>query len=514
MIAGAIASGHCAPTTLHTQKGPAPQMKPIPITSCVYLCCLAVSLAAGVAGAEEPRSTTDRPNVVIIFCDDLGYADVGCFGAQGYATPNIDRLAREGRRFTNFYVAQPICSSSRAALLTGCYPNRVGIVGALSPKDRHGISDGETTLAQVLKTQGYATAAVGKWHLGHHSQFLPTRHGFDQYFGLPYSNDMWPNHPTNKTFPPLPLIENEQIIETNPDQSQLTTRYTERAVEFIERRREQPFFLYLAHSMPHVPLFVSDKFKSHSSAGLFGDVIEEIDWSVGQVLATLDKLQLSRRTLVIFTSDNGPWQLYGNHAGSTGGLRESKGTSFEGGVREACVMRWPGRIPAGGQCATPIMTIDLLPTIARLAGAELPSVLSPNGKALSVYGKMIDGLDVWPILADEPNANNPHEAYYFYFLDALHAVRSGRWKLHLPHPYTHVVEPGGDGVPGRQEKREIGLALFDLETDPDETTDVAASHPDVVARLEQLAETARDDLGDSLTQRVGRNVRQPGRVAE
>jgi arylsulfatase A-like enzyme len=482
-------------------------MKPVCLLFVAWLCSFVPLLSPWFALGAEPARSADRPNVVLIFCDDLGYADVGCFGAKSYATPNIDRLAREGRRFTDFYVAQAICSSSRAALLTGCYPNRIGVIGALGPKDRHGISDNETTLAQVLKSQGYATAAVGKWHLGHHPQFLPTRHGFDQYFGLPYSNDMWPNHPTNKTFPPLPLIENETTIETNPDQAQLTTRYTERAVEFIQRRHEQPFFLYLAHSMPHVPLFVSDKYKNRSGARLYGDVVQEIDWSIGQVLATLDRLRIAESTLVIFTSDNGPWQLYGDHAGSTGVLRESKATAFEGGVREPCMMRWPGHIPAGSECAEPLMTIDLLPTIARLAGAETPSGHSSKGNN-------IDGLDVWPLLAGESNATNPHEAYYFYFLDALHAVRSGRWKLHLPHPYNHVVEPGRDGLPGRHETRRIETALFELETDPGETTNVASSHPEIVAKLEALAEAARDDLGDSLTKRVGRNVRQPGRLAD
>ena len=315
--------------------------------------------------------TSKTPNVVLVFADDLGYADLSCYGAKGYRTPNLDRLAAEGVKFTDFYVPQAVCSASRTALLTGCYPNRVGILGALGPKNRHGINDDETTLGEVFKSRGYATAIYGKWHLGHHPQFLPPRHGFDEYFGLPYSNDMWPKHPEAKhAFPDLPLIEGEKTIALNPDQSQLTTQYAEHAVSFIERHRDQPFFVYLAHSMPHVPLFVSDKYQGRTERGLFGDVIEEVDWSVGQILATLEKLKLDEQTLVIFTSDNGPWLSYGDHAGSAEPLREGKGTSFDGGVREPCVMRWPGRIPPGAVCHEPAMTIDLLPTLAKLIGAR------------------------------------------------------------------------------------------------------------------------------------------------
>src|SRR5207302_359932 len=256
-------------------------------------------------------------------------------------------------------------------LLTGCYPNRVGILGALNPKDRHGISATERTIADVLKSRNYATAVYGKWHLGHHPPFLPTRHGFDDYFGLPYSNDMWPKHPTAK-FPDLPLFEGEKIIAYNPDQTKLTTWYTERAVRFIAKNKERQFFLYVAHNMPHVPLHVSDKFKGKSRQGLYGDVIMEIDWSVGQILAALKRQGLDEQTLVLFTSDNGPWLSYGNHAGSAGPLREGKGTTWEGGMREPCIVRWPGQIPAGRVCPDPWMTIDVLPTIVRLSGAELP----------------------------------------------------------------------------------------------------------------------------------------------
>lgn len=461
-----------------------------------YLGLAAVLLST--ATAAEPAGP---PNIVVVYADDLGYGDVGCFGARGYATPNIDRLAREGIRFTDFYVAQAVCSASRTALLTGCYPNRVGILGALGPGSKIGIADSEQTIAQVLKTRGYATAIYGKWHLGHHPQFLPTRHGFDDYFGLPYSNDMWPKHPTNRSFPDLPLIEGEKTIALNPDQRNLTTWYAERAVDFIKKNKGRPFFLYVAHNMPHVPLYVSGKFAGHSPRGLFGDVIEEIDWSVGRILATLKENGLDERTLVIFTSDNGPWLSYGDHAGSAGPLREGKGTSFEGGVREPFAARWPGHIPAGSVCREPAMTIDLLPTFAALAGAKVAT------------DRIIDGRDILPLLTAQPGAKSPHEAYYFYWGRELQAIRAGRWKLHFPHAYRSLAGAGGSGgKPGPYVDRKIGLSLFDLQADPGETTDVASQHPDVVARLSRLADAAREDLGDSAARRKGKNVREPGRL--
>jgi arylsulfatase A len=441
----------------------------------------------------------DRPpNVVIIYADDLGYGDIGCFGNKSIRTPNIDSLATDGIRFTDFYVAQAVCSASRTALLTGCYPNRLGILGALNPSSRNGIHDREATLAQVLKAKGYSTAIYGKWHLGHHPQFLPTRHGFDDYFGLPYSNDMWPNHPTAR-FPALPLIEREKTVQENPDQSQLTTWYTERAVKFIEANKANPFFLYVPHAMPHVPLFVSDKYRGKSKGGLYGDVIEEIDWSVGEILATLKKHGLERDTLVIFTSDNGPWLSYGNHAGTAGPLREGKATTFEGGVRVPFVARWPGKIPAASVGREPAMTIDLLPTIAKFAGAELPKLA-------------IDGKGIGPLLTGVKSAKSPHDAYFFYWGQALQAVRSGKWKLHFAHPYQSLQLPGKDGKPGRYQTATIELSLFDLESDVGEKTNVAADHSDVVARLQALADRARQELGDSATKATGEGVRLPGMV--
>lgn len=459
------------------------------------VCALLLPVSGSHGAGRRP------PNIVLIFADDLGYGDLGCYGAEGYATPNLDRLAREGTRFTQFYVPQAVCSASRAALLTGCYPNRIGILGALGPANRTGINASETTLAELLKTRDYATAIYGKWHLGHHPVFLPTRHGFDEYYGLPYSNDMWPKHPTAR-FPDLPLIDGEETVALNPDQSQLTTAYTEHAVSFINRNRSRPFFLYLAHSMPHVPLFVSDRYRGKTPRGLFGDVLEEIDWSVGEVLKALRRNGLDRDTLVIFTSDNGPWLSYGEHAGSAGKLREGKGTSFEGGVREPALFRWPGHIPANRTCTEPAVTMDLFPTLAAITEAKLPE------------DRILDGRDIRPLLFGEKDARTPHDALYYYWGGELQAVRSGPWKLHLPHRYTSLDgKPGGmAGKPAPYTQKSITQSLFNLDGDPAETTDVSAAHPEVVERLLAVVEQARADLGDTAVQRTGKNVRAPGRL--
>ncbi len=466
---------------------------------------LLVLVIVGTVCCTSRLSAAETPNIVLIFADDLGYGDLGCYGAKGYTTPNLDRLAREGIRFTSFYSAQPVCSASRTGLLTGCYPNRLGIHGALGPNAKHGIASGEMTLAELVKQKGYATGMAGKWHLGHHPPFLPTRHGFDEYFGLPYSNDMWPRHPEAKpgSYPPLPLFENERIVNadvTAEDQNHLTAQYSERALHFIETNKNRPFFFYLAHSMPHVPLGASERFRGSSDAGLYGDVIQEIDASVGAILDALDKHGLTENTLVMFTSDNGPWLSYGNHAGSAGPLREGKGTTFEGGVREPFLARWPGKIPAGAVQNEPAMTIDLLPTVAHLIGAELPK-------------HPIDGLDIWPLLANQPGAKNPHEAYYFYYnLGELQAVRSGPWKLILPHTARLIQDRGHDGAPGKYKATMVGQSLYNLDDDLGETTDVAARHPEIVERLLGYAEKARSDMGDSLTKRKGSGVRAAGEL--
>jgi arylsulfatase A-like enzyme len=454
--------------------------------------------SAATAAAQRP------PNFIIVYADDLGYADIAPFSTKDErtrpATPRLDQMAREGVRFTDFYVAQAVCSASRMALMTGAYPNRVGITGALNHTAKHGIHPDEQTIAEVLKARGYATAIYGKWHLGHHEPFLPRQHGFDEYFGLPYSNDMWPRHPQQKNFyPDLPLIEGNEVVRLDPDQSRLTRWYTERAVSFIDRSRDRPFFLYVPHSMPHVPLFASDEFRGETAGGLYADVIAEIDWSVGQILDAVKAADLDDDTLVIFTSDNGPWLSYGDHAGSAGPLREGKGTAFEGGVRVPFVARWPGRIPAGAVSRQPAMTIDILPTIAGLAGAPLPD-------------RRIDGTDMRPLLLDERGASAPHEAFYFYYGTELHAIRSGKWKLHLPHPYQSLEGAGGGGIPGKYVDRHIELSLFDLETDVGEAINVAQEHPEIVKRLLEHAERAREDLGDSLTGRAGRNIRAAGRM--
>ena len=479
--------------------------------SLAFLVC-AISALVLTRTAQAVDAPPAQPNIVIIFTDDQGYADVGVYGARGYATPNLDRMAAQGVRFTDFYVAQAVCTSSRAALLTGCYPNRIGLVGALGPQTNYGIHDDEVTLAELCKQRGYTTGMVGKWHLGHHPQFLPTRHGFDEYFGLPYSNDMWPYPPhTHAKFPDLPLIENEEIINpkvTAEDQKNLTTWYTQRAVSFIDRNKDQPFFLYVAHSMPHVPLYVSQKFEGKTELGAYGDVIAEIDWSVGQILQALRNNGLDDKTLVIFTTDNGPWLLFGDHAGSAGPLREGKGTAFEGGVRVPFIARWPGKIPPATVCHEPAMTIDLFPTISRLIGPAGEKGDSPHETGTVP----VDGKDIWPLLAGDPQARSPHEVLYFYWLDQLHAVRSGRWKLHLPHPYPSIPEPGRGGSAGKTAAQKIDLALFDLQSDPGETTNVAADHPQIVEELMVHVERARADLGDSLTGRKGAAVRQPGRV--
>ena len=399
---------------------------------CVFSLIWTASSGGSRIAAQRP------PNFVIVYADDMGYADIGPFSARTGAarprTPNLDRMAAEGVRLTNFYVAQAVCSASRMALLTGNYPNRVGIQGALNHTATYGINADEKTIAEVLKPRGYATAIYGKWHLGHEKPFLPTRHGFDEYFGLPYSNDMWPRHPQQKNFyPDLPLIENDAVVKLDPDQSQLTTWYTEHAVSFIERNREKPFFLYVAHSMPHVPLFVSSKFSGKTPDGLYGDVIAEIDWSVGRILETLRKTGLDDRTLVIFASDNGPWLSYGNNAGSAGPFREGKGTTFEGGVRVPFIARWPDHVAKGVTSNTPAMTIDLLPTLAGLAGAPVSS------------DRIIDGRDAWPVIAGQRDAKAPHDVLYFYWGAELHAVRRGKWKLHVPHPYQALESAGNDG---------------------------------------------------------------------
>ncbi len=475
---------------------------------CTWLLVLAAAChSTEVSGTERP------PNLVVIFVDDLGYADIGPFGGAA-PTPHLDRMAAEGRRFTDFAVASAVCTASRAALLTGCYHVRVGLSGALGPRSDIGIADGETTLAELCRQRGYATACFGKWHLGHHPKFLPTRHGFDEFYGLPYSNDMWPLHPDHahlpdeaerrkRGYPALPLIEGDRVVDaevTGEEQSRLTRDYTLRAVDFVERNRDRPFLLYLPHTMVHVPLFAGTEFAGRTGQGLYADVTAEVDWSVGEVLAALRRCGIDDETLVVFTSDNGPWLSYGDHAGSSGPFREGKGTAFEGGIRVPTIARWPGRVPAGTTCDELASTIDLLPTFAALIGAELPT-------------QRIDGRDIRPLLFGARDALSPHDSFACYYGGGqLQAVRDRRWKLHFPHGYRRFVAGGKGGSPAPYANARIGLELFDLHADPGETTDVAALHPDVVERLQRAAQAFRADLGDALTKTEGAGVRPAGRL--
>ncbi len=454
----------------------------------------------------DPREPPARgPNIVLIFTDDQGYQDVGVFGADDIETPHLDRMAKEGARLTNFYAAQAVCSASRAGILTGCYPNRIGIHNAMMPKSSIGLHPNETTIAEMLKDKGYRTAIFGKWHLGDHPNFLPAKNGFDEYFGIPYSNDMWPLHPQQGpifNFGPLPLIENVSVMDTLTDQTQLTTQITEHSVDFIERNRENPFFLYVAHPQPHVPLFVSDKFRGKSKRGLYGDVIMEIDWSVGQILEALKENGLDNNTLVVFTSDNGPWLSYGNHAGSALPFREGKGTAWEGGQREPFIIRYPGKIKAASVIDVPVMAIDLLPTIAEITHSKLPE-------------KTIDGKSVWKVFTGETD-QSPQEAYFFYYrVNELFGVRYGQWKLYFPHTYRTMEgqEPGKDGLPGEYKMVTLQeIALYDLEADEGETTDVASQHPEVVEEIKVIADRMRERLGDSLLGLEGQETREAGKI--
>lgn len=457
------------------------------------------------------KRSTELPNIIIIFTDDQGYADLGCYGAIGFETPNIDRLADEGMRFTNFYASEAVCSASRSSLLTGCYAQRVGIRGALSPFAMTGLDREEETIASILKKQGYNTCMVGKWHLGNMPEFYPTNYGFDEYLGLPYSNDMWPVGYDGKTmskgfksiYPELPLIENDSIIDyfrTLKDQEKITNIYTRKALEFINSNPDHPFFLYLAHSMVHVPLAVDPKFKGSSEQGMYGDVMQEIDWSVGQIMKTLKELGIDENTLVIYTSDNGPWLNFGNHGGSAYPLREGKGNSWEGGVRVPCVMYYPEMIDPGITVDNMASTIDLLPTIAALSGAPLPE-------------KEIDGINILPLLNMEDGANPRHE-FIYYYQGGLNAVRRGDWKLVVPHKYRSYagVKPGKDGLPGPYSRGQAGLELYNLREDIGECIDISAEYPQKVEELLSMADSVRIALGDRITGVRGNDQRSPGRI--
>lgn len=466
-----------------------------------FFSVLLVALFAGLCLDARAQSSSAKPNFIIIYADDLGYGDIGCYGQKRIKTPSIDRMAKEGIRFTDFYSAAAVCTPSRAALLTGCYPQRVGLGTAPVVRDGRiidasvilsespaGLNPDEVTIPELLKPLGYATACIGKWHLGHHKPFFPTRQGFDYYYGIPYSNDMKPTD----------MMRGEEVIEKDTDQPSLTERYTSEAIRFITEHRSKPFFLYLPHNMPHTPLSVPDRFKGRSAGGLYGDVIECLDWSVGEILGTVKKLGLDERTLVVFSSDNGPWLIRGDHGGFAGPLRNGKGSTYEGGMRVPAVMRWPGRIPAGRECYEIASTIDLLPTIVRLAGGSSPA------------DRTIDGRDIYPLMTGQPGARSPHEVFFFYRNCELQAVRSGPWKLRLKQkwssedPYRRVQCP----------EAVMEEALYNLDTDLGEQKSVLKQHPEVVEKLQAYAQQAREDLGDSATGTVGKAVRPLGVVVD
>jgi arylsulfatase A len=457
----------------------------------VYKCVFA--LLAFVCLAPVVAVAADKPNIIVIFADDQGYQDLGVFGSPNIKTPNVDRMAKDGMRFTDFYSAASVCTPSRAALMTGCYPERVGRLGVLFPRDNKGLNPEETTIAKMLKAKGYATACIGKWHLGHKKPFLPTNHGFDTYFGIPYSNDMgidpkmdlandinWRNDFNEEKFRKLqgrsggpPLLRGTEVVEFPVDQNTLTKRYTEEAIKFITANKDKPFFVYMPHTMPHIPLYATPQFAGKSEAGLYGDTIEEMDWSVGQILATLNKLGLDKNTLVVYTSDNGPWNLPGNATSKVKGnmnrriggsalpLRGYKFQQFEGGMREPTVMWWPGHIPAGSVCKEIAGTIDILPTVAAITGAKLPD-------------KKIDGHNILPLLEGKADAKSPHKAYFYQ----SKAVRIGNWKL----------LSGARGANGK------GPHLYDLSKDIGEKNNVAADNPEIVKELSGALEAFKAEM--------------------
>ena len=466
-------------------------------------------------GCSNRQST---PNFIIIFTDDQGYGDLGCYGANGFETPNIDKMAKDGIRFTDFYVSQAICSASRASLMTGSYSGRVGVQGAISPWNVNGLDPRIDTIAKLLKRHGYTNAVFGKWHLGHREKYLPLQNGFDEYAGLICSNDMWPvdydgNPLTGKKksyYPPMSFWEGNQPsekIETLADQGQLTKKITAKAVDFINKNKDTPFFLYIPHPMPHQPIAASEMFLGKSELGLYGDVIMEIDWSVGEILNALSKYNLDKNTLIIFTSDNGPWLNYGTHAGSALPLREGKGTMWEGGSRVPCIMRWPGKIPAGIVSNQLAATIDILPTIADLTGAPLPK-------------KPIDGVSIKQIIEGDINSII-RDDYYYYYGGELIAVRKGKMKLVYPHSYRSYegVTPGKDGYPaiykgvlGKYAAGKSGLELYDLMNDVAESKDISSQYPDIVTELEAIGNIARSKFGDRLRGIKGIDVRPIGRL--
>jgi arylsulfatase A len=439
---------------------------------------------AGLLASPLAGAAARPPNVIFILADDLGYGDLQCYGST-IRTPNLDRMAADGIRFTDFYSANSLCSPSRAALMTGRYPTRVGVPRVLQPKDTTGLPDSETTMAQMLKARNYKTMCIGKWHLGHLPQYLPTRRGFDEYFGIPYSNDMDPRL----------LLHNTEVLEQEATLATLTPRYTDQALKFIDRSKDSPFFLYFAHTYPHIPLAASGKFRGKSAAGLYGDVVEELDWSVGQAMDALKRHGLDDNTLVMFASDNGPW-----YQGSPGRLRGRKGNTYEGGVREPFIARFPGRIPQGQVCPGVASTMDVLPTVARLCGAPLPK-------------KPLDGIDIWPLLSGQKKELD-REALLYFSGNELECARLGRYKLHVARPSANFDCHQPRGM--RFQFALSPLELYDLVTAPDESYDVAPEHPavvaDIKARIDRLIQGFPQEVHTAYVETQKRHGR-PGAIA-
>ncbi len=452
-----------------------------------------LSLAA-CCGPHAVAADPPRPNIILILCDNLGHGDVGCYGSTKHRTPHIDRMAAEGMRLTHFYVTSGVCTPSRASLMTGCYPRRVNLHESdtggkvLQPVSPKGLHPDEITVAELLRSGGYATTCIGKWHLGDQLEFLPTRQGFDEYLGIPYSDDMTPRE--GQPWPPLPLMRGENVIEAPVDRNRLTQRYTEAAIDFIERNRDRPFFVYLPHAMPGSTAapFASDAFRGTSANGPYGDSVEELDWSTGEILAALKRLELDPKTLVIWTSDNGAPRR-NPPQGSNAPFKGWGYDTSEGAMRMPCILRWPSQIPPGATCAELCTSMDFHVTFARLAGATLPR------------DRIIDGKDAWPLWSGEPGGKSPYEAFYSYDRGDLRAVRSGPWKLYLPQ----------QGIKDAEQRMQAAR-LFDLVADVSEDRNVARENRDVVERLLGLADAARMDLGDGVVQ--GANQRPAGWAME
>ena len=465
------------------------------------ICPLALTLFFVSSCSLEPISKT--PNVIFILTDDMGFSDLGSYGSKMINTPNLDLLASEGALLNSYYSSQAVCSASRASILTGSYPNRIGISGALGPNSKIGINPNEFLMSEMFKQQGYNTAIYGKWHLGDNPKFLPTNHGFDDFYGILYSNDMWPYHPERPdSYPDLMLYDYDKPIEVLTDQSDLTMELTNKSISFIEKNKDDPFFLYLAHPQPHVPLFASSEFKGRSDYGLYTDVIEEIDNSVGLIIKSLKENKLDRNTIVVFTSDNGPWLSYGDHAGSTGIYREGKGTTWEGGQRVPCIVWYPNEIESNTVLSTPFMGIDWLPTFAKLTN----STLSKN---------KIDGKNIWENLTGK-TFEDPHEALFFYYhKNSLHAVRYGDYKMYFPHRYRTLNGKKGrdDGQPIKYEYVNLlSEELYNLKTDPSEIKNIINDFPDLAKKITTLANNKRKELGDDLTNVLGSEIREVGKI--